>query len=213
MKDMQQGIARKMGGTAMTRRSIAAVLGSLLFALFVVSAPAVSADGPCDADAQGNCAVSSSRDFTTQQVMELDALTASAPGAPMAEVVPTISADSGCNAADADTVDQCVAWAASQGSILVASVGPAAAVPGIDYRFIELNTTTLPSATVANVAPFALADAQYGSDLAVLDARAANAVPALTMAQYQFIEMNTILPSAGAQTYMEDVTPIPGYPY
>jgi hypothetical protein len=128
----------------MTRRSITAVLASLLVALFVV----VNA--------------------------------------------PVVSADDGCDPADAATVDACVALAVNQPAVSVASVGPAVAVMGIDYRFVEQNTITLPS---------------------VSDALATNASPALTMAQYQFIEKNTILPSAGPQTYMEDVTPNPGRPY
>jgi hypothetical protein len=82
--------------------------------------------------------------------------------------------------------------AAPEALVSVASVGPAVAVQDADARFLEINTITLPS---------------------VSDALAANAAPALTMAQYQFIEMNTILPSAGMQTYMEDLTPIPGRPY
>jgi hypothetical protein len=72
MKDMQQGIARKMGGIAMTRHSITAVLALLLVGLLVaVNAPAISAadingggsapltvsgDAPCILDNQGNCA-------------------------------------------------------------------------------------------------------------------------------------------------------------
>jgi hypothetical protein len=72
MKDMQQGTARKLGGIAMTRRSIATVLGSLLVGLLLIvnataisaadingggSAPlTVSSDTPCILDNAGNCA-------------------------------------------------------------------------------------------------------------------------------------------------------------
>jgi hypothetical protein len=48
--------SKQMGGIAMTRRSISAILTSLLVGLLVVViAPTVSADGPCLLDNQGNC--------------------------------------------------------------------------------------------------------------------------------------------------------------
>jgi hypothetical protein len=102
----------------MTRRNITTVLGSLLVGLLVaLNVPAVSADGPCYTDGQGNCAV------TTP----------------------------------------------STATFSIASAGPAVRVPGIDYRFLEENTTTLPSAGVASLA-----------------------MSSRTMGAWQFLEMNTI---------------------
>jgi hypothetical protein len=99
MKDMQQGTAREMGGIAMIRRSISAIVASLLIGLSVIiNGSAVSADGPCDTDAQGNCA-------------------------------------------------------AYEPLVSVASMGPAVAVPTINDRFVETNTTTLPSVGGSDAPP------------------------------------------------------------
>jgi hypothetical protein len=119
MKDMHRDTARKMGGTAMTRRSITAVLASLLIGLLVtVNVPSVSA---CEVDDAGHCIPS-------------------APG-------------------DANLVS-------------VASVGPAAAVAGIDYRFNEINTTTLSSVSNAVTSEYTgIAREQYDVMLAARDAR------------------------------------------
>jgi hypothetical protein len=101
-----------------------------------------------------------------------------------------------------------------------ASIAPSVDGSSFGYRFLEENTSTLPSGIVANVAPSLFtADQQRFIEQntstlpSVSDALAANAAPALTMAQWKFIEVNTMLPSAGAQTCMEDATPKPGHPY
>jgi hypothetical protein len=101
MKDMHQGTARKMGGVAMTRRSITTVLAALLIALFVT----------------------------------VNAL--------------AVSADKGCDVANGDTLDQCVQWYAGQRNVIVTSIGSPVAVPTVEYRFIENNTTNLPTAQSA----------------------------------------------------------------
>jgi hypothetical protein len=83
----------------MTRRSIAAIVASLLISLLVsINGGAVSADGSCVAGEKGNCGTHE----------------------------PLVS---------------------------VASMGPAVAVPTIDYRVVETNTITLPSVGGSDLPP------------------------------------------------------------
>jgi hypothetical protein len=56
-----------------------------------------------------------------------------------------VTAGEGCDSADAATVDACVALAVNQPSVSVAGAGAPVAVPTSDSRFLEMNTTTLPS--------------------------------------------------------------------
>jgi hypothetical protein len=78
----------------MTRKSITAVLASLLVGLFIkINAPAV---GACELDSAGNCAAAPGRDFTTQQIAAFDALTAIAPGATMADWYPISNVAAPC---------------------------------------------------------------------------------------------------------------------
>ncbi len=167
----------------MTRYRISTVLVGLIIGMFVaVNTPAVSADTYCEMGAYEQCGQRATSDIPVLSLIPL-----------------AVSTEDGCDAADASTVDQCVAmaaaetqffvttpsaarsvedlfegcvavtqdeegcnaWAIANRTLHVASTGPAVAVSNSaaqrdansatansDYRFVELNTITLPTATI-----------------------------------------------------------------
>ena len=94
----------------------------------------------------------------------------------------------------------------------VASVGQPVEVQTVDYRFVEQNTITLPSANGAIIAPGVVSREQQRfieENTITLPSVGAEifATGGLMTSQGQSIAMNAVLPQSLAQTYMEDLMP------
>jgi hypothetical protein len=101
---------------------------------------------------------------------------------------------------------------------VAASIAPSVDGSSFGYRFLEVNTTMLPSAITADIGPSGLTAGQWrfveSNAITLPDQVPAIVTPAsVTMAQWRFLEVNTLLPQTFVQTYMEDLTPNPGHPY
>jgi hypothetical protein len=135
---MQQGTARKMGGIAMTRRSIAAVLASLLIALFAtVQSAAASIVPSVDGSAFG------------YRFIEENTSTLPGASAASAQLIP-----------DMDKVEQ-QRFIESNTTDLPDAVAPSVSATSATmggWRFLEVNTTMLPQAS----------SQAYGEDLTPL---------------------------------------------
>jgi hypothetical protein len=138
MKAMQQGTARKKGGIAMTRRSITAVLVPLFAGfLSLVSTGVVSAREPAFAPQSASATIGAMhRVCTSPNELFMLCYQQQPDGTWTSEELQGDNTWTVVGTATADEVAAAIGDANAD-AVHVASVGPAVAVQGIDYRALE----------------------------------------------------------------------------